>query len=152
MKRRLLVIVSMSIGLASVASFGSGAGAAESTVTAGVPVPVVLPASVLAPRRAAGMRPPIGYLPLHAREFAAAKAAANARARVTGKGGTAAVAGAAVVSSYENVSPSFDGIYRTDGTPPDTTGAIGPDRYIEGVNTAYGIFSRSGTLLSIAAI
>jgi hypothetical protein len=93
------------------------------------------------------MRPPIGYLPLHAREFAVAKAAANARAGVTGKAGSTAAAGGAIVSSYENVSPSFDGIYQSDGTPPDTTGAIGPDRYIEAVNTSFGIFSRSGTLL-----
>jgi hypothetical protein len=93
------------------------------------------------------MRPPIGYLPLHAHEFAAAKAAANRRAGVTGKAGSAGVAGGAVVSSYENVSPSFEGIFQTDGTPPDATGAIGPDRYIEAVNTSFGIFNRSGTLL-----
>jgi hypothetical protein len=146
-KRRPLVIASVSIALAVVASLGSNAGAAGSSQSASA-VPVVLPASALAPiHRAGGMRPPIGYLPLHAREFAAAKAAANARAGVTGKAGTAVAAGGAVVSSYENVSPSFDGIYRTDSTPPDTTGAIGPDRYIEAVNTAYGIFNRSGTLL-----
>ena len=147
MKRRLLVIGSVSFALASVASFGSGAGAAGSAVPpAGVPV--LSPASALAPiPRAGGMRPPIGYLPLHAREFAAAKAAANARAGVTGRAGTTGAAGGAVVSSYENVSPSFEGIYQSDGTPPDTTGAIGPDRYIEAVNTSYAIFSRSGARL-----
>ena len=147
MKRRLLVIASVSVALASVASFGSDAGMAESTVTA-ADVPVLLPARALAQiHRPGGLRPPLGYLPLHAREFAAAKAAANARAGVAGNVGATGAAGGAVVSSYENVSPSFDGIYRTDGTPPDTTGAIGPDRYIEAVNTSYGIFSRSGTLL-----
>ena len=73
-----------------------------------------------------------------------AKAAANARAGVRGKAGATTAAGGAIVSSYENVSPSFDGIYQTDGTPPDTTGAIGPDRYIEAVNTSFAIFSRSG--------
>jgi hypothetical protein len=146
-KHRLLVILtSVSFALALAASFGSGAGAAGSAVTpAGVPV--LLPVSALAPTRAGGMRPPIGYLPLHAREFAVAKAAANARAGVTGKAGSTAATGGAIVSSYENVSPSFDGIYQSDGTPPDTTGAIGPDRYIEAVNTSFGIFSRSGTLL-----
>lgn len=145
MKRRLVVIASASFALASVVSFGSGAGAA---VSAAPPtgVPVLLPASALAPTRG-GMRPPIGYLPLHAREFAAAKAAANARAGVTRRAGTTGAAGGAVVSSYENVSPSFDGIYQADGTPPDTTGAIGPDRYIEAVNTSFGIFSRSGAPL-----
>ena len=76
-----------------------------------------------------------------------AKAAANARAGVIGKAGATTAAGGAIVSSYENVSPSFDGIYQTDGTPPDTTGAVGPDRYIEAVNTSFGIFSRTGALL-----
>ena len=147
MKRRLLVIASVSLALVSVASLGSDVDVAESAVTA-AGVPVLLPASALPPiHHAAGMRPPIGYLPLHAREFAAAKAAANAHAGVAGNAGAAGAAGGAVVSSYENVSPSFDGIYQTDGTPPDTTGAIGPDRYIEAVNTSFGIFSRSGTLL-----
>ena len=145
-RRRLVILGSVSVALAAVVSFGSGAGAAGSAASPSG-VPVLLPASALAPTHRAGMRPPIGYLPLHAREFAAAKAAANARAGVRGKAGTTTAAGGAIVSSYENVSPSFDGIYQTDGTPPDTTGAIGPDRYIEAVNTSFGIFSRSGALL-----
>ena len=152
MKSRLLVILgSVSVALTAVASFGSSAGAARSAVSPSG-VPVLLPASALAPTHAGGMRPPIGYLPLHAREFAVAKAAANARAGVRGKAGATTAAGATIVSSYENVSPSFDGIYQTDGTPPDTTGAIGPDRYIEAVNTAYAIFGRSGALLDSGSL
>ena len=89
MKRRLLVIASVSLALVSVASLGADVDVAESAVTA-AGVPVLLPASALAPiHHAAGMRPPIGYLPLHAREFAAAKAAANAHAGVAGNAGAA---------------------------------------------------------------
>ncbi len=147
MKHRVpLILGGVSVALVLASSFGSGAGAAGSAVSPSG-VPVLLPASALAPTHAGGMRPPIGYLPLHAREFAATKAAANRRAGVSGKAGSTGAAGGAVVSSYENVSPSFDGIYQTDGTPPDTTGAIGPDRYIEAVNTSFGIFSRPGALL-----
>ncbi len=34
------------------------------------------------------------------------------------------------------------------GTPPDTTGAIGPTRYIQTVNRRYGVYLRNGTLLN----
>lgn len=33
------------------------------------------------------------------------------------------------------------------GTPSDQTGAVGPDRYFEFVNSGYAIYTRSGTLL-----
>jgi hypothetical protein len=40
----------------------------------------------------------------------------------------------------------------TGATPPDTTGSIGPDRYIETVNTQYAIYSRSGSLLNSGSL
>ena len=52
---------------------------------------------------------------------------------------------------------NFPGIKRTDtcvggqcggGTPPDTNGAVGPNHYIQAVNTAYGIYNKTGTLLA----
>ena len=97
---------------------------------------------------------PLGFLPLHAREFARAKAAANARAGLgskpsrPGKGG----GGSPTISSYGNVTPSFNGTYWSGGTPPDTTGAIGRDRYIETVNTQYAIYSRSGSLFNSGSL
>jgi hypothetical protein len=110
--------------------------------------PVMLQVGSLKPGRAGKLHLP-GYLPLHKTAYAAAKAAANKRAGIAHVGsGAAAGPGAATVSSYPNVAPSFDGIYDTAGTPPDTTGAIGPDRYIETVNTDYAIFDRSGNLLN----
>jgi hypothetical protein len=110
--------------------------------------PVVVRAASLKPGRAGKLHLP-GYLPLHKDAYAAAKAAANKRAGIPQLGSNAAAGqGAATVSSYPNVAPSFDGIFDTAGTPPDTTGAIGPDRYIETVNTDYAIFNRNGTLLN----
>jgi hypothetical protein len=50
------------------------------------------------------------------------------------------------------LSPSFNGTYYTGATPPDTTGAIGPDRYIETVNTQYAIYSRSGSLINSGSL
>jgi len=110
--------------------------------------PVVLQVSALKPGRAGKLHLP-GYLPLHKDAYAAAKAAANKRAGIPQLGsGAAAGPGAPTVSSFSNVAPSFDGIFDTGGTPPDTTGAIGPDRYIETVNTDYAIFDRTGNLLN----
>src|SRR5438105_10075767 len=52
---------------------------------------------------------------------------------------------------------NFAGLSRTDsctggqcgaGIPPDTNGAVGPNNYIEGVNSAYGIYSKTGSLLA----
>jgi len=52
---------------------------------------------------------------------------------------------------------NFPGITRTDtctggqcgaGTPPDTNGAVGRNHYIQAVNSAYGIYNKTGTLLA----
>jgi hypothetical protein len=52
---------------------------------------------------------------------------------------------------------NFAGIKRSDtcvggqcggGTPPDTNGAVGPNHYIQAVNTAFGIYNKTGTLLA----
>jgi hypothetical protein len=58
---------------------------------------------------------------------------------------------AAMPSPLQN----FAGLSRTDavtggtagaGTPPDINGDVGPNNYIEAVNDAYGIYSKTGTL------
>jgi hypothetical protein len=108
-------------------------------------------ASDLGPSRGGPAKAPKGWMRLHAREFAQAKAAANVRAGVgsnRGKPGGGGGGSGPTVSTYSNVSPSFNGTYQTGLTPPDTTGAIGPDRYIETVNTQYAIYSRIGTQLN----
>lgn len=141
------------LGFAAVIVLGALLPAAAGAKSAGPSVhPVLVQASSLKPGRAGHLRLP-GYLPLHAADFARAKAAANKRAGLDHVGsGAAAVAGGPTVTSYANVAPSFDGIYDTAGTPPDTTGAIGPDRYIETVNTDYAIFDRSGNLLNTGGL
>ena len=35
-----------------------------------------------------------------------------------------------------------------NGWPPDINGDVGPNHYIQGVNTAWGIYSKTGTLLA----
>jgi hypothetical protein len=115
--------------------------------------PALVHASELRPPAGGGSKRPYGYLPLHAREFALAKAAANARGgggggRPGGGGG----GGGPLLSTYSNVSPSFNAGYQTGLTPPDTTGAVGPDRYIETINTQYAIYARTGKLLNSGSL
>lgn len=106
-------------------------------------------ASQLPPSHGGPSRSPLGYIPLHARELALAKAAANAKAGVGNNrprpgGGS----GRPTIFNPAGVSPSFDGAYQSGVTPPDTTGAIGPDRYIETINLKYTIFSRTGSAIN----
>jgi len=90
---------------------------------------------------------------LHARGFAQAKAAADARAGVrAAKPGHGGGGGGPTVSSYANVSPSFNAAYQSGLTPPDTTGAIGPGRYIETINTEYAIYSRTASLINTGSL
>ncbi len=43
---------------------------------------------------------------------------------------------------------NFDGVGNLNGyVPPDPTGAVGPNHYVQMVNVAMGIFSKTGTLL-----
>ena len=117
------------------------------------PTPALVPASALGPSLGGPAPGPYGFKPLHAREFALAKAAANKRAAAgTGSARRRGGGGAPTVSSYANVSPSFNATYQTGVTPPDTTGAIGPDRYIEAVNTQYAIYSRTGSLVNSGSL
>jgi hypothetical protein len=143
------------LAVAAVCAFAAGGGAPRA---AAVPASdseahSLVAAADLGPSHGGPALGPLGFLPLHAREFARAKAAANARAGLTSRpsrprGG----GGGPVITSYANVSPSFGGTYQAGVTPPDTTGAIGPDRYVETVNTQYAIFSRAGSLLNSGSL
>ncbi len=142
-KRVTVSLVGAMAVLTTVVSASQGAREAASAGT-----PQLLSVHSLTPPRGGASRAPHGYLPLHAQEFARAKAAANSRAGLHANGAASAAQGGATVTSYPNVSPSFDGNYETGLTPPDTTGAIGPDRYIEMINTQFAIYNRSGALVN----
>jgi hypothetical protein len=150
LRRSAVLIVAVACALAAAASSPHRA---ASAATDPGPQSLVV-AGDLRPSRGGPALGPLGFLPLHAQEFAHAKAAANARAGLAvkpsrpGRGG----GGGPTISSYANVSPSFNGTYQSGGTPPDTTGAIGPDRYIETVNTQYAIYSRAGSLVNSGSL
>jgi hypothetical protein len=141
-------------GFASAVSFvllGASPGLADRTAPPSG-APTLKLASQVGPSHGGASGLPRGYLPLHAREYALTKAAANAKAGVgngrppkpkPGGGG-----GGPTIFNPPNVVPSFDGAYQSGVTPPDTTGAIGPDRYIEAINIKYAIYSRTGSLIN----
>jgi hypothetical protein len=70
-------------------------------------------------------------------KLAELKAAADARTSGSSATATATVAGP--VSTQ-----SFPGLYDLRWTPSDSTGAIGTTRYLEVINTKFGLFDRSG--------
>jgi Calx-beta domain/RTX calcium-binding nonapeptide repeat (4 copies) len=45
-------------------------------------------------------------------------------------------------------TPNFDGIPSTNRIPPDTVGDVGPNHYIQMVNTSFQIFDKTGTSLA----
>jgi hypothetical protein len=143
LKKPVLLGFAAIVALCALLSQSAGAATVGSTGHA-----VLVQASSLKPGRAGKLHLP-GYLPLHKTAFEDAKAAANKRAHLDHVGsGAATGARGQTVSTYPNVAPSFDGFFDTGGTPPDTTGAIGPDRYIETLNTDYAVYDRTGNLLN----
>jgi hypothetical protein len=143
------------LGLAGVAA--AFVAAVPAHAATGAPSPTLVTPAALLPTHGYGPGGVSGYMPLHAQAYLQAKEAANVRAGVATKGGGrprpgGGGGGGTTVSSYANVSPSFNGVYDTGGTPPDTTGSIGPDRYVEAVNTQYAIYSRSGSLINSGSL
>jgi hypothetical protein len=135
-----------SLGMSVFLMLGAFTGSAASTP--GTPTGVALmPAAAVGPS-AGPPAAPRGWLPLHAGDFAVAKAAANRKAGVGAARPRKGGGSNPTFFSYANVAPNFTGTYQAGVSPPDTTGAIGPDRYIETVNTQYAIYSRSGGLIN----
>jgi fibronectin type 3 domain-containing protein len=84
------------------------------------------------------------YLPINPQALAHSKRLANQKAGVNAGGSTPITSPA----DPPVAGPSWNGQYETDLTPPDPTGAMGPTSYIELINLRYGIYDRSGALIS----
>jgi hypothetical protein len=95
-----------------------------------------------------------GALPKSAAEVAAKAAATNASLSVSAPASTSGADGSgpgALATVFGGLN--FSGQFNTTSTPPDTTGAIGTTRYIELVNTRYGIYNRStGALINAGTL
>jgi hypothetical protein len=78
--------------------------------------------------------------PAPARQGAADPLLGISRAAAAPAGGVAAPAA--------EVRVSFEGIGATGVLPPDTVGAVGPNHYIQMVNSAFAIYDKRGNLLA----
>ncbi|HVT02585.1 MAG TPA: hypothetical protein VHL58_04315 [Thermoanaerobaculia bacterium] len=63
----------------------------------------------------------------------------------SGKAMTSQLA-ATVGANFDGISDGANG-FNVTSAPPDTTGDIGPNHYVQWVNSSYAIFSRTGTVL-----
>jgi Fibronectin type III domain len=84
-----------------------------------------------------------GFLAIHPQAYAHAKAVAERRAN-----DRSPVSSPETGTTDPAAGPSWQGQFETDLTPPDPTGAIGPNSYIELTNLRFGIYGRDGSLVS----
>jgi hypothetical protein len=88
-----------------------------------------------------------GYLVPNQASYQRARAALDARVNLSQPASGISSARGAVspmAAGDPDIDPQWEGVNDANVTPPDTTGAIGPTRYIELVNDKYGIYDRSG--------
>jgi hypothetical protein len=74
------------------------------------------------------------------------------KARATARAGIAAPDVPSYTGPLPVADPSFPGQVELDVVPPDPTGAIGPNSYIEMINLRIAIYDRSGGLIAEAPI
>lgn len=145
--RRLIPVVLLAPVLAMSATTPAAGGESRSQPRAAAVVREARP--VPAPSADALTRPGVrtllerGYLVPDEEAYAAgkARAAAQARARSAPARGRAAADGPEALVTWQ-------GVFDPRGTPSDSTGAIGPRRYVEMINVRFGIYERDGTRLS----
>src|SRR5438034_2301440 len=56
----------------------------------------------------------------------------------------------ALIRSFDGVGQGFtgpQGTFSVNAAPPDTNGAVGPNHYVQTVNTSFAVFNKSGTAL-----
>lgn len=100
-----------------------------------------------------------GALPASAADVAAKKAAdaaydSSAARRLASSDSIIDVAAGEAQAAQRKVSvlASFAGQSDAGGTPPDTTGAVGPTRFVQLVNRRFGIYTKTGGLLSAGTL
>lgn len=76
----------------------------------------------------------------------------RSKARAAARAGIAPPAGSARTGPLPVADPSFPGQFELDVVPPDPTGAIGPNSYLEMINLRIAIYDRSGGLVAEAPI
>jgi hypothetical protein len=163
--RRLALMVGSLLLAASLTAPAISAGEAESPAwPGGRSGPVVLRKASSSDPRGGRVRAPTaaakryleqGYLVPNQAGYEQAKAAAAIRAGQGAQGvetqqkdPTPKGGGILIASGDPDIGPAYTGLTDPNVTPPDSTGAIGPSRYIQLVNQRFGIYDRSGNVIS----
>jgi hypothetical protein len=94
-----------------------------------------------------------GYLVPDQAAYESAKAEATELAGLSGQSTSGAVSAKIgrplIVSGDPDIAPAWNGLKENvDLAPPDTTGAVGPTRYVELINDKFGIYDRNGNVVS----
>ena len=114
---------------------------------------LAVPASSAASSSRASRSESLGRRYLRTRGYLVADPAAYARNKAEAARRAGQPVGRQAVSAHNPVaSPSFEGQFESDLTPPDTTGAIGPRSYVQFVNLRMGIYDRAGSLIASAPV
>ncbi len=74
----------------------------------------------------------------------------SGKAAASGSAAAVVAAAPALLTSFEGIGNGFsgpNGTFSVNSAPPDTNGAVGPNHYVETVNTSFAIFNKSGTPL-----
>src|SRR6266511_3283301 len=166
MKRLSLVVGMMLVAMALAAPAFSADQARSRTWGRGRSGPVklrqasateVAKGSPKAASNAANLKLKQGYLVPDQAKYDRMKAEAAARAgqspRQTSPRQVSPKAGAPLIASGDpDISPAWNGITDPNVTPPDTTGAIGPSRYVELVNDLYGVYDRNANVVATGGL
>src|SRR3989442_9210466 len=126
MKRTVVALATAALSLGLVVTNAAGSSASASSFSAAV-------AQVASGR--------LGYHVSNPAAFVRAKALAAARAGQH-------LGGAQGNGPKGTIDTQWDGVFDNSLTPPDPTGAIGPNSYLELINQKYGIYMRNGTLIN----
>jgi len=151
--RAAVAVAASAIVLALLPSPGSATFRTSRAVPAAGHVRATLAAHLPAASMRAAVARPLTHRLVNARAYARAKAAANQRAAAKQRAtGTRNAPQAAVYGGLDQPGLSHSqNASRNDIVPPDSTGAIGPNHYVEFVNDKIGVYGRGRLALVSSA-
>jgi hypothetical protein len=77
---------------------------------------------------------------------------AQMKSQAAGRGDQRTVSPFIAGPAVPTIGANWEGVFNTNVTPPDPTGAIGLNSYIELVNISYGIFDRAGGAINTGSL
>ncbi len=144
--RRVASLLAIVLAFASISFLAAGKAGAESSNAGQVSVSAPIePSSFDGDLSQAPISGPSGRAPTEGRVPGAQRDAGSGAESGEGSARTPGDAGDASVSAPIK---SFPGVRNTAVAPPDPTGEIGPNHFVEAINSRFQIFDRDGTSLA----